>query len=221
MTNVVFPQEGKEFDEKLSSSGWDIVAKKGAHLKTGFSGTNDNRFVLPLSISQQDLPKLQLTSGKVLDYLLREVNLQYYCACDTLGRQLSAEGLIQYYNRLDPKIWIFIDVGAQVLDTLNQDFVKSWMSVATDVDAGIFFDEDDNVMVLARDGKLERLAISSFQDRMDRCVVYFDEVHTRGTDLNLPGNSRTAVTLGPRLTKDRLVQGMLSINVVRSMTNDR
>lgn len=205
--NVVFPKEGKEFDEKLSTSGWDIVTKKGPHVTTGFSGTNDNRFVLPLSIPQQDLPELQHTSGKVLDYVLRQENRLYHCARDTLGRQLSAEGLVAHFNRLDPSIRVLIDVGAQVLETSNRDLVETWMKTASDVDAGVYFDEDDNIMVLSRDSKLERLAVSSFQNRMERCVVYLDEVHTRGTNLKLPVTARAAVTLGPRLTKDRLVQG--------------
>ena len=208
LSNVVFPKEGKEFDEKLSTSGWDLISYQAPHLTTGFSGTNDNRFVLPLTISQEDLPELQHTSGKVLSYVLREENLLYHCARDDRGRQLSAEGLVSYFHRLDPRIRVVIDVGAQVLDTTNRDFVKAWMDIASDVDAGIFFDEDDNVMVLTRDLKLEKLAASSFQNRIDRCVVYLDEVHTRGTDLKLPTTARAAVTLGPRLTKDRLVQGM-------------
>ena len=208
MSHVVFPKEGKEFDEKLSTSGWDIVTKKGPHVTTGFSGTNDNRFLLPLSISQQDLPELQHTSGKVLDYVLRKDNLLYQCARDPFGQQLSAEGLIAYINRFDPTMKVLIDVGAQVLEMSNRDLIKAWMEINPDVDAGIYFDEDDNIMVLSRDSKLEKLAMSSFQSRMERCVVYLDEVHTRGTDLKLPGTARAAVTLGPRLTKDRLVQGM-------------
>ena len=209
MSNFVFPREGKEFDEKLSTSGWDIVTKRGPHITTGFSGTNDNRFLLPLSISQRDLPELQHTSGKVLDYVLRKDNLLYHCARDTRGRQLITQGLITYFNRLDPSIRVLIDVGAQILETSNRDLVKMWMDTASNVDAGIFFDEDDNIMVLTQDLKMEKLAVSSFQGRMDRCVVYLDEVHTRGTDLRLPATVRAAVTLGPRLTKDRLVQGRL------------
>lgn len=207
MSYVVFPKEGKEFDEKLSTSGWDLVGNRAPHLTTGFSGTNDNRFVLPLSISQGDLPELQHTSGKVLDYVLRKENLLYHCARDPQGRQLSSEGLVSFFHGIDSTIRVLIDVGAQVLDTTNSDFVRAWMETASGVDAGVFFDEDDNVMVLTRDLKLEKLAVSSFQNRMDRCVVYLDEVHTRGTDLKLPATVRAAVTLGPRLTKDRLVQG--------------
>ena len=207
MAFVVFPMEGKEFDEKLSTSGWDITGKRGPHLTTGFSGTNDSRFLLPLSIYQRDLPELQHTSGKVLDYVLRKENLQYCCARDDRGRHLPAEGLLRFFVKLDENIRILIDVGAQVLDTMNRDVVKMWMEMTANVDAGVYFDEDDNVMVLTRDLKVERLAVSSFSNRMDRCVIYLDEVHTRGTDLKLPTTARAVVTLGPRLTKDRLVQG--------------
>ena len=44
---------------------------------------------------------------------------------------------------------------------------------------------------------------------MDQCLVYFDEAYTRGTDLKLSTKYRAAVILGPNLTKDRLVQGMI------------
>ena len=211
LANVVFPKEGKEFDEKLSTSGWDVPAKVGGpHLTTGFSGTNDNRFLLPLSIKQQDLPNLQHTSGKVLDYVVREENLRYFCVKDSAGRQVSTEALLQAITTVEPRVRILIDVGAQVLDMSNIELVRTWMTMISDVDAGIFFDKDDNVMVLTRDNKTETLTSSSFQARMDRCLVYLDEVHTRGTDLKLPTEARAAVTLGPRLVKDKLVQGKFS-----------
>jgi hypothetical protein len=43
---------------------------------------------------------------------------------------------------------------------------------------------------------------------VDKCIVYLDDAHTRGTDLKLPRDTRAAVTLGPKVTKDRLVQGV-------------
>lgn len=220
LANVVFPKEGKEFDEKLSTSGWDVPAKvRGPHLTTGFSGTNDNRFLLPLSITQQDLPNLQHTSGKVLDYVVRKENLRYFCAKDSAGRQVSTKALLQSITNADHRVRVLIDVGAQVLDVSNIGLIRTWMTMIPDVDAGIFFDKDDSVMVLTRDNKLTTLTASSFQSRMDRCLVYLDEVHTRGTDLKLPTNTHAAVTLGPRLVKDKLVQGKLSnINLRLGLT---
>ncbi|KAL8793776.1 MAG: hypothetical protein Q9195_003606 [Heterodermia aff. obscurata] len=214
MANVVFPREGKEFDQKLSSSGWDIplTTSGGQQLTTGFSGTNDNRFLLPSSITQQDLPELRHTSGKVLSYVLRTENLRYESAKDVHGRQLSTGGLLRFINRVDRKAKVLVDVGAQVLEITNEDVVKDLVRLADDVDAGIFFNDEDKVMVLAKENWTpEPFATSSFSNRIDRCLVYLDEVHTRGTDLKLPKDSRAVVTLGPRLTKDRLVQACMRL----------
>ncbi|KAL8731663.1 MAG: hypothetical protein Q9166_003242 [cf. Caloplaca sp. 2 TL-2023] len=212
LSNVVFPKEGKEFDQKLSTSGWDIPARlQSIHVTTGFSGTNDNRFLLPSSILQRDLPELKHTSGKVLEFLSRPENLSYHCAKDSLGAQLSSEGLLQVIMSSDPSIRVLIDVGAQILDLSNEQVIARWLVLVHDADAGVYFDENDYAIVLTKAGKKEKLAASSFLNQMDRCIVYLDDVHTRGTDLKLPGAARAAVTLGPRLAKDRLVQACMRL----------
>jgi hypothetical protein len=73
LTHIVFPKEMREFPHKLSASGWDIGQVK-AHPTTGFSGTNDSRHVLPLSVKQLDLPEQKHTNALVLDYLLQPEN---------------------------------------------------------------------------------------------------------------------------------------------------
>ncbi|KAL9011241.1 MAG: hypothetical protein Q9173_003899 [Seirophora scorigena] len=212
LTHVVFPKEGKEFDQKLSTSGWDIPARStSGKVTTGFSGTNDNRFLLPLTIEQRDPPELLHTSGKVLEFVTRPENLGYACARDDKGAHLSSEQLLQFVQTSDSSIRVLIDVGAQILDLSNDQVIGQWLPLVPDVDAGIYFDENDYAMVLTRMGKREKLATSSFSNRMDRCIVYLDDVHTRGTDLKLPLKARAAVTLGPRLTKDRLVQACMRL----------
>ena len=174
MARVVFPKEGKEFDERLSTSGWDIPSPPNTkHLTTGFSGTNDNRFLLPLTIHQRDLEQLTHTSGKVLEYVLRQENLGYHCVNEA-GGQLSGEGLLRSVMATDPDIRVLIDVGAQVLDLQNRDLVSAWLQICPKADAGIYFDDEDNIMVLTRDQKIEKLFSSSFLRRIDRCVVYLD-----------------------------------------------
>ena len=207
LVSVVFPKEGKEFDEKISTSGWDIPATQGPNITTGFSGTNDNQFIIPLSIAQQDLPQLRYTSAMVLNYVLQDKNLEYRCFQTEKQQQVSARGFIEALEREDSRVTVVIDVGAQILDLQNVEFVKAWLLGRPDAKAGIFFDDDDNAVVLTRDLKQVKLSSSSFQTRMDECLVYLDEVHTRGTDLKLPLDARAVVTLGPGLTKDRLVQG--------------
>jgi len=95
-----------------------------------------------------------------------------------------------------------------MLEMTNQQLVEHWLSLRKDVAAGVFFDDADNLSVLSQDGVVELFHSSSFSQLLNKCVVYLDDAHTRGTDLKLPLNFRAMVTLGPRVTKDRLVQGM-------------
>lgn len=98
-----------------------------------------------------------------------------------------------------------------MLEMTNRQLVEQWLSlVRSDIEAGVFFNDADQLSVLSRDGVVEPLYSSSFSQRLDQCIIYLDDAHTRGTDLRLPLNFRAMVTLGPKVTKDRLVQGMLT-----------
>jgi len=96
------------------------------------------------------------------------------------------------------------------LELQNEDMARVWLSYVPEgqAQAAVFFDSQNELCVLSRDGRKEPLLISPFAKQMDQCLVYLDESHTRGTDLRLPPHYRAIVTLGPGLTKDRLVQGI-------------
>jgi hypothetical protein len=207
MSTIVFPTEMKEFPHKLSSSGWDIAREKG-HPTTGFSGTNDSRYILPLSISQCDLPQQLSTNAAVLDCLLRRENsVVDICQASDKG-VLDAETLVKMASTLDPPVRVILDVGAQVLELQNEEMARKWLSHPdSGAQAAIFFNVRNDICVLSRDGTSEPLQVSPFSKQLDQCLVYLDEAHTRGTDLRMPENYRAIVTLGPGLTKDRLVQG--------------
>jgi len=216
MSTIVFPAEMKEFPHKLSSSGWDIAREK-VHPTTGFSGTNDSRYILPLSIAQCDLPPQLSTNAKVLDCLLRRENgfVDIRQVSDT--GVLDAEVLLEMALTLDPPVRVILDVGAQVLELQNEDMARTWLSRVPEsaAQAVIFFNNRNELCVLNRDETMESLLISPFASQMDQCLVYLDEAHTRGTDLKMPENYRAIVTLGPGLTKDRLVQGIFLLLYLR------
>ena len=209
LSNIVFPKEMKEFPKKLSSSGWDIAREK-VHPTTGFSGTNDSRYILPLSVSQCDLPKQVHTNALVLDHLLRPENSFKSVTVEPRSEIFNAESLLQLVIHSESPVRVILDVGAQVLEWTNEQVAHEWLARVPVVEAQavIFFDDDNDLSVLDRDGNTESLMMSPFAKQMDQCLVYLDEAHTRGTDLKLPTNYRAAVTLGPDLTKDRLVQGI-------------
>lgn len=209
LSRLVFPKEMKEFPEKLSSSGWDIARAK-THSTTGFSGTNDSRYVLPLSINQCDLPSQSHTNATVLRCLLRPENSFRHAVQQLRSDTLDEELLLQMVIEMEPPVRVILDVGAQVLEWKNEEIVRRWLSRVPEsgAQAVVFFNDENDLSVMSRDGTIESFIISPFAKQMDQCLVYLDEAHTRGTDLKLPSHYRAAVTLGPELTKDRLVQGM-------------
>lgn len=211
LSGVVFPKAAKEFPYKLSSSGWDIAGSK-TYPTTGFSGTNDNRYLLPLTIKQLDTTEQLNTNARVLSYLLQDGN-NYKCTAGgpNHNERISVEQLLKVL--VNPgegrQIQVLLDVGAQVLEFKNDEVAKRWLGLVSDgtAQAAVYFNDNDELTALTRDGNKEPLMVSAFAERLDSCLIYLDEAHTRGTDLKLPVKSRAAVTLGPNLTKDRLVQG--------------
>jgi hypothetical protein len=201
----------KEFPHKLSASGWDIGERRN-YPTTGFSGTKDAKVILPSSVVQLDLPDQAHTNALVLNHLLRPENDLVLMRQEQQATSMSdAERLLSTVMSLEPSVRVIIDVGAQVLELGNLEMAQTWLELSPDDEknkAVVFFDEHDHICVLDRRGTVEPLHTSPYSSEMDACLVFLDEVHTRGTDLKLPRDYRAAVTLGANLTKDRLVQGM-------------
>jgi hypothetical protein len=94
-----------------------------------------------------------------------------------------------------------------MLDLQNKELVLHWLGLNSNAEAGIYFDDHDQLTVINRDGTIEPFRSSPYREQTGKCIVYLDDAHTRGTDLKLPREWRAAVTLGMKVTKDRLVQG--------------
>ncbi|KAK4204643.1 hypothetical protein QBC40DRAFT_345375 [Triangularia verruculosa] len=209
LSNIVFPKEMREFPFKLSSSGWDL-AKPKTYPLTGFSGTTDSRYVLPLSITALDLPEQRYTNSHVLACLLQSEN-----TVEELGNDqkelcaLTVDMLLSAVTESNRPTRVILDVGAQIIQLGNIQFSKHWLSLVSDADAVIFFNDNDELSVLTRDGTVESFYTSPFRTQTERCLVFLDQSHTRGTDLRLPDTYRAAVTLGPGVTKDTLVQACM------------
>lgn len=217
LNHFVFPVHAKHFQTQIGSSGWDIplwrpqefqtsqrTNDQRTPLTTGFSGTNDNRYLLPLTIEQHDLTSLAHTNADVLTYLLQPRNRGYVLAARN-GQRFSEEILLQKLK--DMEIRVLIDAGAQILEMDNLTLVKNWMRTDTQAKAGLYFNADNKPFIVSRSGTQVPLLASSFANDLHECVVYLDESHTRGTDLKLPPDAKGALTLGLGQTKDHTVQG--------------
>ncbi|KAM6508481.1 hypothetical protein FALCPG4_018328 [Fusarium falciforme] len=211
LCRMVFAKESREFPHKLSASGWDL-GKKKQNPTTGFSGTNDSRYVLPLDMKQLDLPEQNHTNALVLGYLLQPGDTIALVRPGVEGASLGSKSLLDMVTNMDSNTRVILDVGAQVIEFTNFEFSKEWLKCYEGdehTQAVIFFNDSDEIVVLDRSGKVEELQTSPFADQLDQCLVFLDEAHTRGTDLRLPANYQAAVTLGASLTKDRLVQACM------------
>ncbi|KAG2114212.1 uncharacterized protein F5147DRAFT_758921 [Suillus discolor] len=204
LSRVVFPKEAKGFPSKLTCSGWDLAQEKN-HLTTGFSGTNDNRYLLPSSIVQRDLDYQRSTNARVLAFLLRLENDHY----EGIPPGQSVHNFINTLVKKTPEVRVLLDVGAQMLELRNKELAEAWLRATSNAKAAVFVNDDDELVVVSLDGRIEPLVSSPFAQQLDQCVVYLDDAHTRGTDVKLPHGFRAAVTLGPKVTKDRLMQGCM------------
>ncbi|KAG2113634.1 hypothetical protein BD769DRAFT_1364038 [Suillus cothurnatus] len=206
LAQIVFPKAVKGFPNKLSCSAWDLAEKKYSGFPTtGFSGTNDLRYLLPTSISQHTLAHQRGTNARVLAYLLQYENDHY----DSHAAGKGARELLRVITEQSPEIRVLLDVGARVLEMQNDEVAKTWLEIKQDAQAAIYFNERDELVVRTRDQVVEPFTVSYYSRQVDKCVLYLDDAHTRGTDVNLPREFRAAVTLGPKVTKDRLVQGCM------------
>lgn len=184
-------------------------------LTTGFSGTNDNKRMLPDTIRQDDLPSLLQTNAQVLKYLLEPRNRQCLRATDNNGRALSEIGLLHLLK--SKHIRILIDSGAYILEMENEAVAAEWLTVDAEARGVVYFGKRNQIMVRARFLKNPMpLLASPFADSLEDCCVYIDEAHTRGTDLKLPPSARGALTLGLGQTKDHTVQGAMRLRQLGS-----
>ncbi|KAI0880451.1 uncharacterized protein GGS22DRAFT_84023 [Annulohypoxylon maeteangense] len=223
MNNFVFPPHAKQFKVRLQSNGWDIPLpshtqssqpnknkslNQSRGLTTGFSGTNDIKPLLPLTIKQDDLPALSHTNAEVLTYLLQPRSKSYSVMVDQNQKRISEISFLHMLRRRD--IRILIDSGAQILEQSNKELAENWLKVDGRAVVALYF-EGDSPWILSKQGTKTPLLASPYADNLNEVLVYLDEAHTRGTDLKFGQYARAALTLGLSQTKDHTVQAAMRL----------
>ncbi|PQE25690.1 p-loop containing nucleoside triphosphate hydrolase protein [Rutstroemia sp. NJR-2017a BBW] len=212
LNHISFPVHAKQLALKLQASGWDLPLlpdENSTSLTTGFSGTNDTRSLLPETITQNDLPNLLHTNAEVLTYLLQPRNRKYVLAADNRGRHISEHALLKKISAM--KIRILIDAGAAILEMSNAALAKVWLEIDEDADASMYMDDTGKPLIYQRGCKPVPLLASPYADNLYNVLVFIDQAHCRGLDLQLHPQARGALTLGPGLNKDALVQAAMRL----------
>ncbi|KAH6874968.1 hypothetical protein B0T10DRAFT_521454 [Thelonectria olida] len=152
LSRKVFAKESKEFPHKLTASGWDL-GKAKPNKTTGFSGTKDSRYVLPLDVEQLDLSEQKHTNALVLENLLLPENGTELIRSRPEGSASDCELLMEV---MDANSRVILDVGAQIIDLGNREFAAAWVNMCDDLEktqAVVFFGDSDELMVLDRSGR--------------------------------------------------------------------
>ena len=206
LNHFVFPREAKQFPYKLVSSAWDLSSAARSKILTGFSGTNDTQLLLPVHIQQYDLPELRQTDAIVLNNLLQPNNEHY----QYLPVNVNSNEILKELVHCQPMVQVILDVGALFVDGTNRQIAMKWLDLSgrNQIDYAVYF-EADEIFVCDRFKQCHAFSTSPASERLERCVFYLDEIHTRGTDFKFPEDFRAAVTLGTGLSKDRFVQACM------------
>ena len=126
---------------------------------------------------------------------------------------ITAHEIVQLISESIPIKKVLLDVGALMLDMHNEEVAKEWLKLVKNVEAAIYFDEYNNLMVLDRLNRKSSFQLSPYKTQLSKCVIYLDDSHTRGTDLKIPSNTQAIVTLGKGLTKDRILQACMRMRL--------
>ncbi|CAF1091829.1 unnamed protein product [Didymodactylos carnosus] len=156
-----------------------------------------------------DLPELQKTSAIVVNNLLQSENENY----QSLPINATSDAILNEIVNYKSMINIILDVGALFIDGTNREIGVKWLKLSNKapIDYAVYL-ESDSIFVCDRQFHHHSFLTSPASERLDRCVIYLDEVHTRGTDFKFPTGFEAAVTLGNSLTKDSFVQACMRMH---------
>ena len=193
LNQFVFPKELKQFPYLLVSTGWDIKAT------SGFSGTNDTELLLP-NMKQNNLESLLHTNAQVLVNILQ--NKRYYHNVNILDTVVNNN------------IQLIIDCGA-LFEIGNRQVAEEWLKIAEDEEACLYF-EEDRLQVIDKFGHVQKYENSAYKDNLKHCLIYLDDHHCRGVDLQLPVNYKGLATISHDLCKDKFVQSCMRMRLLGS-----
>ncbi|CAJ1961699.1 unnamed protein product [Cylindrotheca closterium] len=208
LNEVVFPVETMQYPQRRISSAWNLADTDHVKQIIGFSGTDDNRFLLPYQVKQIQHADKELcaTNGKMIDLVLSCTQKVHQVV---MGNSAIWEIILDDCFQL--KVQALIDTGGLMAGSKRDSVVrhvamklknercvfKGFVYYSTDKERWEVFE-----IATGRTQSITRSTLSACD-----CFVYFDESRCRGTDFKLLRDSSALVTLDKRLTKDKFLQG--------------
>ena len=204
LSNVVLPLETMVFPRRLVANAWNLADNARQNV-LGFSGTNDNKLLVPLQLNQTTpaIAQLAATNGMMLAIFLRNSKVN----CLNKNVNISDEVLSLAIDMHGCSA--LIDAGALMAGLSNLEVADkiSFKLKAMDSELkGVVYFDDRSHEWSFRDnvGRTWSLASSPVQER--EAFVYFDESRCRGADMRLDVTAVAILTIGPGMCKDKTMQ---------------
>jgi hypothetical protein len=207
LATCVFPRETMQFPQRLIANACHLASNKN-DANMGFSGTKDNRLLLPpqveLRIPEDDT--LIATDGKMVDLLLENEEVV------TLGDPKHVQERIMKLA-VDSGAHAIIDTGASMAGLSNADVADRLLHLLSKLSDGrssklrgvVFFDtKEETWTVKSLQGRTWPLGSSPIKE--SGAFVFFDESRCRGVDKKLASEARAVITLSLGMCKDKLMQ---------------
>ena len=229
LRNCMLGKETTVFPARLTSNANHIVRcpPSRSTAAVGFSGTNDDHRLLPIQVHQLTLEEksegdakikhamqmITATNGLMLHRLTASAEYQLLPAADTEEDKAKPQWqrLLQYAVQ-EKNVSALIDAGALLAGIKNADAAihvidQLAQSAAVNPSSArlkgvVYF--DGSWMVRSREGRVQPLRGASILEK--DAFVIFDESHCRGADMKLNRDAIAVLTLGPKMTKDKLMQ---------------
>ena len=163
-------------------------------------------------MSYHNIKESRGTNGCLISHLLRKENNVYVA----LPSNVTSNDILHAIAQ-KPQIRLLLDVGALMLNLSNEQVATEWLKIdnikGKKAEAAVYFDEND-LKIIDINGVKNSFELSPYKQQLDKCLIYLDDTHTRGTDLKIPKGTVGAVTLGKGVTKDRLMQACMRMRML-------
>lgn len=213
MDHFVFPDSTHQFPARRVTSAWNLVDTGRA---IGFSGTDDNRFLLPLQVKQISAidSRVRATNGAMIDCILRCTQGIYVLDDGDEDCPLWRVVLRQCESL---GVSALIDVAGLMAGSDNREVAHS---AADRVSRGrvlgvVYFDAKQKAWAVYEIENKRDLLLQISSLTAAECFVYFDQSRCRESDMKLRKDASALVTLEPTLPKDKFMQGCARMRNLR------
>jgi len=205
LSACVLPSETGQYPSRLVATAWDL-AENPKNGPVGFSGTNDASTLLPLQVEEKALKDSSMfgTNGKMIELIRKNekyTQIQHE-STDPIWKSVLNHLVNSESNAL-------IDAGGLMAGIENraaaQEILNRLLKKDSSCKGVCYFDQELNEWcVMNTYRKVTPRVRSPIKER--ETIVYFDESHCRGTDMQLLPDARGILTVGPKMLKDKLIQ---------------